>query len=160
MDARKKMCSGASRESVGPVTSSVMLRRIEFMSGLATSVLGLIGWAYAAFGPTYRHVGSAISSNGRTTTVSGPSSVVQQGLEPSGVIFFVAMLLVVVSFAAVASWHTQRRGTAALVILWALTSLLWISVVLGAASIGVLLLPATLLAMITSVTGSLDRTQE
>ena len=133
-----------------------MLRRIEFMSGLATSVFGLLGWAYAAFGPTYRYVGSAISSNGRTTAVSGSASVVQKGLEPAGVVFFVVMVLVVVSFAAVACWHTQRRGKPALTILWALTSLLWISVVLGAASVGVLLLPGALLAMITSVTGSLE----
>jgi hypothetical protein len=133
-----------------------MLRRIEFMSGLATSVFGLLGWAYAALGPTSRYVGSAISSNGRTTTVSGSSSVVQRGLEPRGVVFFAIVLLVVVSFAAVAYWHSQRRGKAALMILWAITSLLWISVVLGAASIGVLLFPAALLAMITAVTGSLE----
>lgn len=133
-----------------------MLRRIEFTSGLATSVFGLLGWAYAAFGPTYRYVGSVISSNGRTTTVSGPTSVVQKGLDPPGVVFFSVMLLVVVSFAVVAYWHSQRRGKAALMILWACTSLLWISVGLGAASIGVLLLPAALLAMITSVTGSLE----
>jgi hypothetical protein len=137
-----------------------MLRRIEFMSGLATSVFGLLGWAYAAFGPTTRYVGSAISSDGRTTGVSGYTSVVQKGLEPPGVVFFVGVLLVVLSFAAVAYWHSQRRGKAALMILWVLTSLLWISVVLGAASIGVLLLPAALLAMIASMTGSLARTQE
>jgi len=138
------------------VTSLAVLRRIEFMSGLATSVVGLLGWAYAAFGPTYRYVGSAISSNGSTTTVSGSTSVMQKGLGLAGVVFFVAIVLVVVSFAAVAYWHSRRRAKAALLTLWALTSLLWISVVLGAASIGVLLLPAALLAMITSVTGSLE----
>ena len=137
-----------------------MLRRIELMSGLATGVFGLLGWAYAVFGPTYRYVGSAIGSNGRTTTVSGSTSVVQRSLEPLGAVFFVVLFLVVVSFAAVAYRHSRRRGKAALTILWALTSLLWISVVLGAASIGVLLLLAALLATITSVAGSLARTQE
>jgi hypothetical protein len=123
-------------------------------------VFGLLGWAYAVFGPTYRYAGSAIRGNGRTTTVSGSTSVVQKGLEPPGVVFFVVMLLVVVSFAAVAYSHSRRRGKAALTILWALTSLLWISGALSAASIGVLLLPAALLTMITSVTGSLARTPE
>ena len=84
------------------------------------------------------------------------TSVMQKGLGPAGGVFFVAIVLVVVSFAAAAYWHSRRRAKAALLTLWALTSLLWISVVLGAASIGVLLLPAALLAMITSVTGSLE----
>ncbi len=134
-----------------------MLRRIEFVSGLATSVAGLLGWAYAVFGPTYRYMGSAVSSGGRTSIVSGSISVAQKGLGPNGTIFFVAMLLIVASFAAIAYLHSQRGVGGALTLLWTLTSLLCILAVLGAASVGVLLLPAALLAIVTSVTGSLAR---
>ncbi len=79
----------------------------------------------------------------------------QKGLEPIGIGFFIITLLIVVSFAAGAYWHSQRGVKAALMLLWTLTALLWITVVLGAASIGVLLLPAALLAVVTVVAGSL-----
>ncbi len=132
-----------------------MLRRIELVSGLAASVFGVLGWGCAIFGPAYHYTGMAVSSDGKTNSVSGATSLVQKGLKPIGMVFFVVVLLIVVSFAAGAYWHSQQGARAALMLLWALTALLWIAVVLGAASIGVLLLPAALLALVTVVAGSL-----
>ena len=137
-----------------------ILRRIELVSGLATSGFGFLGWAYAAFVPTYRYIGRAVSGGGRAATVSGSISAAQKGPGPNGTIFFVVMLLIVVSFAAIAYLHSQRGVSGALTLLWTFTSLLWILAVLGAASVGVLLLPAALLAIVTSVTGSLARIRE
>jgi len=131
------------------------LRRIELVSGLATSAFGILGWGYGLFGPTYHYMGTAISSHGNASTAGGATSLVQKGLEPIGIVFFAVILLIVVSFAAGAYWHSQRGVRTALMLLWTLTALLWISVVLGAASIGVLLLPAALLAVVTVVAGSL-----
>ncbi len=132
-----------------------MLRRIELVSGFAASVFGILGWGYAILGPTYRYTRIAISSDGKANAVSGSTSLGQNGLETIAMGFFIVTLLIVVSFAAGAYWHSQRGVKAALMLLWTLTALLWIAVVLSAASVGVLLLPAALLAVVTVVTGSL-----
>lgn len=131
-----------------------MLRRIEFVGGLATSLFGIVGWTYAAFGPTYRYAASTVSSGRSANTVSGSISVVQKGLESTGIVFFVTMLLIVLSFAAGAYLHSQRGIRGGLILLWTLTSALWVGAALGAMSIGVLLLPAAFLAVVTSVVGS------
>ena len=132
-----------------------MLRRMEFVSGLTTSVFGVLGWAYAAFGPAYRYAGSIVSSEGRTSTTGGSTSIMQKGLGPAGMAFFVVMLIVVVGFAACAYLHSRRGFMGGLPLLWTLTAALWIGVAVTAASIGMLLLPAALLAAVTSVVGNL-----
>ncbi len=132
-----------------------MVRRIELVSGFAASVFGILGWAYAVFGPTHHYMGSAISSGGSTNTATGATSLAQNGLEPIGIVFFAFMALVAVSIAPGAYLHSRRGIKAGLMLLWTLTLLLWVSVILGAASIGVLLLPAALLAVVTVVAGSL-----
>ncbi len=132
-----------------------MLRRIELVTGFAASVVGILGLGYAMLGRTYRYTRIAISSDGKANTMSGTISLVQKGLEPSRIGFFIITLLIAVSFAAGTYWHSHRGVKAALLLLWTLTALLWIAVVLGAASIGVLLLPAALLAVVTVATGSL-----
>lgn len=134
-----------------------MLRRVELATGLTTSVLGILGWAYAAFGPTYRYAGSVVTSGG-ASSVSGSRSVLQHGLGIAGIAFFIVVLMIVVGFAVCTYWHSQRGTRAGLALLWMLTVALWLSVVLGAASIGMLLLPGALLAAVTSVVGSLART--
>ena len=54
----------------------MMARRIELASGVASLFLGVAGWAWAVFGPTYTAAGSY--STGRNTapvTVTQPGSL-------------------------------------------------------------------------------------
>lgn len=132
-----------------------MLRRMEFVGGLTAGVFGVLGLTYAAFGPAYRYAGSIVSSEGRRSTTGGSTNIMQKGLEPAGMVFFLVMLIVVVSFVACAYLHSRRWFTVGLPLLWALTTALWIGVVVSAASVGPLLLPAALLAAVTSVVGNL-----
>jgi hypothetical protein len=79
-------------------------------------------------------------------------------LNIAGATFLIVMLMIIVSFAAGTYWHSRRGTRAGLALLWMLTAALWFGVVLGAASIGVLLLPGALLATVTSLVGGLART--
>jgi mannose/fructose/N-acetylgalactosamine-specific phosphotransferase system component IID len=91
--------------------------------------------------------------------VSKSTSLAQKGLDPSAIVFFVVVLLILVGFAAGAYWHSQRGVSAALTLLRTLTGLLWIAVILGAASVGVMLLPAAVLAAVTVAAGSRAQTR-
>jgi hypothetical protein len=137
-----------------------MLKRIEFTSGLAAGVCGFLGWAYAVFGPTYHYVRSAVDSQGRGHTVSGSTSLAHNGLTPQAMVFFVVVVLALIGVASGAYVHSRGGSRPGLALLWTATPLLWIWVVLGAASIGVLLLPAALLAAVAAVTGSLAQARQ
>jgi hypothetical protein len=132
-----------------------MLRRVEAVIGLATAAAGIVGSLYAAFAPAYRYVGSTVSSGGSVSLVEGSAGLAQRGLGPPATIYLVAMLLTAVGLAACACLHSGWRRRTALPLMWLLTAVLWAGVALGAASLGILLLPAALLAAVTSVTGSL-----
>ncbi len=126
-----------------------MPKRLELVSGLAASGFGILGLIYAILGPTSHSVGTAISVG-----PSGSTSLAQRGLDPAAIVFFALVLLILVGVAVGAYWHSQRGVKAGLTLLWTLTGLLWIAVILGAASIGILLLPAAVLASVTVAAGS------
>ncbi|HEV2283185.1 MAG TPA: hypothetical protein VGX75_12435 [bacterium] len=132
-----------------------MLRRVEAATGLATAAAGIVGCLYAAFGPTYRYVGATTTSAGSTYTTSGSASLVQRGLGAPATVYLLTMLLTAVGAAACAYVHSRWGTRAALRGLWLFTAVLWAGVVLGAASLGILLLPAALLAAAASAIGSL-----
>lgn len=111
-----------------------MLKRVECAGGLATGVVGILGWVYAAFGPAYHEAWIGLGINS---------------------MMFLVLPVVMVGFAACAYVHSQRGSGAGFTLLWLLASALWLDMLLGAGRIGVLLLPATLLAAVTAVVASL-----
>jgi len=132
-----------------------MRRRVEAAAGLMTGAAGIMGCAYAAFGPTYRYVGSSVSSGGRATLMTGSTSLMHRGLGTPAAVYLAAMLLAAIGCAACAYLHSRRGTRAALTFLWLLTAVLCAGVALGAASLGILLAPAAPLAAVTSAVGSL-----
>jgi hypothetical protein len=120
-----------------------MTRQVELLCGLAAGVVGVVGWAYALFGPTY------------TNDVGGHASVAQISLNPTSITFFVVMLLCIAGVTAGAYLHWRTGSPGGLALLWTAAVLLTVGTALGAASVGVFLLPAALLALIASIAGSI-----
>ncbi len=87
--------------------------------------------------------------------MTGSTSLMQRGLGTPAAVYLAAMLLAASGCAACAYLHSRRGGRAALMLLWLFTAVLWAGVALGAASLGILLAPAALLAAVTSAVGSL-----
>jgi hypothetical protein len=129
-----------------------MLRKLEWPSGLLAGILGVAGLAYALFGPTYHYTRSATSATGADPAAppvvleSGTQSLVQIGVEPRTVVFFVVMTLLFTGIAAGAYMHGRLGMKHGLILRWVCAPLLTLGVVLTGFSIGPLLLPGTLLA--------------
>lgn len=133
--------------------SGQRLSWVEAATGLTTAVTAIAGCLYAAFGPTYRYVAGTVTSRGSTYMASGSESLAQRGLGAPATVYLLTMALAALGAAACAYVHSRWRTRAALTGLWLLTAVLWAGVALGAASLGILLLPAALLAAVTSAIG-------
>lgn len=120
-----------------------MARRIESVGGLLAGLLGVLGLAYATFGPTYR------SSTGATRNL-----IEMNGPQVLAVIL--VLLLLIASVAVGAYLHGTRRRGLGLVLLWVGATLLALARVITGFSIGVFLQPAAALGLISAVAGSLS----
>ena len=130
-------------------------RRIELASGLASFVLGLAGWLWAVFGPTYT-VAGAYSTGLRTPPmiVTEPGSLAQvQDLGSGPIVFLLALLLCVLAVGVGAYLHGSRRLTAGLPILVMGTLFLAGGVVLSIFTVGPFLAPAAGLATAATLAG-------
>jgi hypothetical protein len=117
-------------------------RRIELISGLLAGLLGVLGMAYATFGPIYRN------SDGGTATlleVNGPWALVP--------VLFLTVLVAAAAAGAYLDVLRRRRG--GLILLWGSAVLLVLARVITGFSIGVFLQPAAALGLISAVAGSL-----
>ena len=121
-------------------------RRIELASGVASLFLGVAGWAWAVFGPTYVAAGSY--STGRNTapvTVTQPGSLAEVQDLASGPILF--------AVGVGAYLHGRRRISAGLPILVMATLFLVGSVVLSVFTVGPFMAPAASLAVVAAIAG-------
>lgn len=126
-----------------------MHRRNEIVIGVLAGVLGLALLVFVVFGPSYG-TSSTDATTGRT--VVGTASMVQIGLDPRALAFILAMGACMVAV-AVASFQHGRGGSAWLRLLYVGAGLLVVGVFLSIASIGILLLPSTALAVVAAVMG-------
>jgi hypothetical protein len=118
------------------------LQRLEAACGLLAALFGLLGLAYALFGPTY----SFANSSGQ----SGTANLVQVGIQPVTLIILGILVLGLAGVAAGAVVHSRTGGSGWWVVLWVSTIVLVILTFLSLLSIGVLLLPGTLFALLAS----------
>jgi len=118
------------------------LQRFEAPCGLLAALFGLPGLAYALFGPTY----SFANSSGQ----SGTANLVQVGIQPVTLIILGIVVLGLICVAAGAVVHSRTGGSGWQVALWVSTTVLVILTFLSLLSIGVLLLPGTLFALLAS----------
>ena len=118
------------------------LQRLEAACGLLAALFGLLGLAYALFGPTY----SFANSSGQ----SGTANLVQVGIQPVTLIILGILVLGFIGVAAGAVVHSRTGGSWWRVVLWVSTAVLVVLTFLSLLSIGVLLLPGTLFALLAS----------
>ena len=119
---------------------------------------GLLGLAYALFGPTYSYTKAELHPDGTTSTISGRASLLEvQSLEPITILVFVVLMLLALGVAAGAYLHTRRGMAGGRWLLGISTAILGFGVIITGFSIGPLLLPSFLLALIA--TALADRVQ-
>jgi hypothetical protein len=133
---------------------TAMLRRLEMTSGLLTGIAGLFGLGYALYGPTSTMSESQTTAGSATvTTITRSATLAEQGLLPVTMLFLTAALLCAVGVVVGAYLHVRHGDPVGLALLCVATALLWGETILGAASIGVFLAPAALLALSTASVG-------
>jgi hypothetical protein len=118
------------------------LQRWEAACGLVAALFGLLGLAYALFGPVYRFE----SSSGQ----SGTANLVQVGIPPSALIALGILVLGLIGVAVSAVVHSRTGGSGWRIVLWLSTAVIVILTFLTLPSIGAFLLPSTLFALLAS----------
>ena len=118
------------------------LQRLEAACGLLAALVGLLGLVYALFGPTY----SFANSSGQ----SGTANLVQVGIQPVTLIILGILVLGFIGVVAGAVVHSRTGGGGWRAVLWVSTAVLAVLTFLSLLSIGVLLLPGTLFALLAS----------
>ena len=121
---------------------SVTIRTLEAACGLGAGLIGCLGLAYAVFGPVYRFE----SSSGE----SGTQNIVQVGI-PSGALVALGILVLgLIAVVVSAIVHSRTGGSGWRIVLWVASMFLVIMTFLTGFSIGLFLLPSTLLALLAS----------
>jgi len=137
--------------------ASAMLRRIERATGVTAGVVGLVGLLMFAFS-TGTEESIEVSSSGGTSVIveRNTSPLIEEQTGPVLRILLVgAPLLVGVAFGA---WrHARTASTGGGLLLIVSTVLLWLGTIVGGLSVGVLLFPASLLALVSLVACGLVR---
>ena len=118
------------------------LQRLEAACGLVAALLGFLGLAFALFGPVYRFE----SSYGQ----SGTANLLQAGLQPSALIALCILSLGLIGVAVSAVVHSRMGGRGWRIVLWISAAVIVILMFLSLPSIGVLLLPSALFALLAS----------
>jgi hypothetical protein len=135
-------------------------RRIELACGILGGALGLAALAVALFVPS-----DLICSSGTTSSPRGGcvrfSLLQQQGLANQAlpIALFGGLSLALVLFTL---WHTRSRSLPALALLWVCVALLTVATLRSlssASSPGVLFIPADVLVLMASITGTLTARQ-
>jgi|GEM_PF-2407749 len=133
-------------------------RRNELISGLGGGISGILALAYALLGPTYSFERMELHPDGTTSAISGSASLLEvQSLQPITILVFVVLALLALGVAAGAYLHARRGMAGGRWLLGISTVILGFGVIITGFSIGLLLLPSFLLALIA--TALADRTQ-
>ena len=121
---------------------SATIRTAEAVCGLGGGLIGCLALAYAVFGPIYRFE----SSSG----ASGTANMVQVGIASSALLALSILVLALIGVATSAVVHSRTGGSGWRIMLWIATMFLLIMTFLTGFSIGLFLLPGTLLALLAS----------
>ena len=138
------------------------LQRMELLYGIAACVLGIAALVYILFGPLYRGSSSSsmtiCDSPGHCTSTIGPevhstSTLLQMGIQPETIVFLTILLLLYLAIALSAALHSSWGQSNWLVMLCAAAGLTLLLTALGMLSIGIFLLPGTLLGVVAAGLG-------
>ncbi|MEA2642063.1 MAG: hypothetical protein QOF51_3457 [Chloroflexota bacterium] len=129
-------------------------RRVEIGSGLLAALLGVGGWLWAVFGPTYVAGTYATGPDTPDLTLTSPGSLAQvHDLGSGPIVYLIALLVCVVAIGIGAALHGARRVPTGLPILWTATAFLVAGVFLSIYTVGPFIGPAAVLAVLASVAG-------
>jgi hypothetical protein len=134
-----------------------MLRRVESVTGITAAVVGLIGLVMFAFATGYEESEEETTGVGTATVVTHESPpLIDDQTGPTLRIILVAVpILGAVAFGA---WKHARGGsTGSGVLLIVATILLWMGAMVGAFSVGLFVIPAALLALVSLIACGLGR---
>lgn len=147
-----------------------LLPLLELASGIAAGLVGIFGWSYAVFGPTYHWcTSSAITAVAPSGASSAPdqtastaatcytANAAQIGLDPRAISFLTVVLLCFVGVAAGSCLHAWRGWTNGIWLIFGCALVLTALSFLSALSVGTFFLPATLLAWLTFTLGLRNR---
>lgn len=128
-------------------------QRVELICGVASGVLGLVALATALFAP----LGMECFSGTTPGVQPGCHAVSLVQMQSLGSLAFAIELFGTLSLAIAlfAVWHALTHNVGALILLWVATALLYFSSFLALLSIGLLFVPADLLALVASIAGTL-----
>jgi hypothetical protein len=128
--------------------------RLELVAALLAAVLGAGAVLFVLLGPLYATQGGSASSDGTVTSVSGSASLLEAGLDPLTATIFAMAVLAAVGIGLGGVLHVRRGWTAGRALLAISTAALFGVAVLGILSIGVFLMPSTLLGVVALAAGT------
>lgn len=134
-----------------------MLRQIERVTGVTAGIVGLVGLLIVAFMQVPEESADVASSGGTTLITSEETRPLIE--ERTGLVVAIVLIGVpLLAGVAIGAWrHAQRASTGAGALLIVSTVLLWLVTAGGGFSVGVLLFPAALLALVSLVACGLGR---
>lgn len=133
------------------------LRRLELFGGVLGGALGLAALGFALFAPLGEQCSNS-STLGNQSTCTAISLAQAQGLASLSfaITLFGGLSLGVAIFAVC---HSLLKRPMLLILLWLCTALLCFATLLAMLSIGVFFVPADILALLASITGTLASQQ-
>lgn len=132
-----------------------MTRRIELFAGIGAAIYGIAALALVIFGPLYSGESRTQTSGGTVTVERGRAALWELGIEPVALVFLAIFLITFISVGYGALMHARYDIRAGFHLVWASSLVLLVGTIAGLASIGFLLLPGTLLALIAAIAGTL-----
>jgi hypothetical protein len=134
-------------------------RRIERIGGVLGGGLGLAALGVALLAPLSTE---CIDTPAPGRALCSPVSQVQ-GLGMASLVFPITVFGgLSLGIALLAWWHSLARSLPALILLWACTTLLWtasVKTLFAVLSIGILFVPAAVLALVASLSGTVAASQ-
>ena len=132
---------------------SAAIRKLEAACGLGAALVGCLVLACTLFGPIYSFQscsGYVTESSSTSSCQTGTANLLQVGISPVTIVALSILLLGLIGVAVGAVLYSRTGGSGWRIMLWVATFALVILTFLTGFSIGLLLVPSTLLALFAS----------
>ena len=130
-------------------------RRIEVSAGILATLLGMAGWFWALFGPTYAAGTYPTGPDTPDVTLTSPGSLAQvHDLGSGPIVYLIALLVCVLAVGVGAYLHGAQRVPTGLPLLWTATLFLVAGIFLSVYTVGPFIAPAAILAVAASIAGA------
>lgn len=128
--------------------------RIESVTALVASALGVAAVLFVLWGPLYSLESSGFSSDGTVTSTTGTASLLQVGLDPVTAVVLAVALLASLGIGLGGVVHARTGAGLGRGLVAASVVALLVVAILGALSIGIFLLPSLALGFVALAAGA------